>query len=477
MWVKKEERKNREEEKEMPRQERDYLQTVKEQIRCAKVHGFVTEELAQHIEDQQEAFVRRGQDEETAWNNAVREMGDPVLVGQELDRAHRPRTEWSVIGLTVILLILGASVQYLISMAGQFGGGGAMESGFGNPTAFISYLSMIPFGLAVLLIAYFADDTVLGRWAGFCYGGVLLAVVLIVWFGPTVYGRTQYASEILLLALPVLSGCFWSLRNRGAWGIGFSFLLTLPVMLLALRIPNLLLAAGIYTGAAVMLITAAGKGWFAGSRTFHLLLSGGMTLLTAAVPFTYVMISPYRRTRFLSMLMPGLFPPDELGEGYVFSTVRELLRNAALWGTGPSAENGLSAYEVLPNWDTNFTLTYLISRFGLLVGLVIALAAAVFLIRLFCSLRKQRNVLGYLVSLSVFLTLGMQSAAYLANNFGVFVLGDFSLPLISNGKLSFLINMALVGIFLSAHRSMDLVRERTPEQNPDYVWKQQRQPD
>lgn len=468
MWVK-----NRKsavgEEKEMPEQERNYLQTVREQIRCSRVHGFITEELEQHIEDQKAAFVSRGQEEETAWNNAIREMGDPVMVGQELDRAHRPKPEWSVIALTVILLIIGASVQYLVSMASVAApetAGELSHAVYGNPQAFFSYMLMIPFGLAVLLIAYFADYTVLGRWAGGFYGGLLLAVLLVELLGPDIYGRTQYASEILLLAIPALSGCIWRMRPYGSLGVLFSFLLTLPAMLLALWIPNLLLATGIFIAAAVMIVVAAAKGWFMGSRRNNLLLSGGAVFITALIPFAVIMSSKYRRTRFLSAFFPYLFPEETLGSNYISRIARELLQNAVPFGAGAPIGNEPSTYAILPEWDTSFTLTYLISRFGLLVGVLIALTAVGFLVRMLFTLRKQKNVLGYLVSLSAFLAFGMQSAAYLCNNFGIFVLGSMSLPLISYGKLSFLVNMALIGIFLSAHRNMDLVRERALRNPP-----------
>lgn len=53
--------------------------------------------------------------EEEAEAAAVDEMGDPVAIGAELDRIHRPQMPWKMIGLIVMLSIIGVLLQYLIT--------------------------------------------------------------------------------------------------------------------------------------------------------------------------------------------------------------------------------------------------------------------------------------------------------------------------------------------------------------------------
>ena len=45
---------------------------------------------------------------------AVLEMGDPVEVGVEMDRIHRPKMAWKMIGLIAILNLAGIVLMYLI---------------------------------------------------------------------------------------------------------------------------------------------------------------------------------------------------------------------------------------------------------------------------------------------------------------------------------------------------------------------------
>ena len=79
-----------------------YIQTVTEQIRCKRALPLVTKELEGHIEDQKSDYMKAGMNAEEAEEAAVLEMGDPVEVGVEMDRIHRPKMAWKMIGLIAI---------------------------------------------------------------------------------------------------------------------------------------------------------------------------------------------------------------------------------------------------------------------------------------------------------------------------------------------------------------------------------------
>ena len=70
-----------------------YIQTVTEQIRCKRALPLVTKELEGHIEDQKSDYMKAGMNVEEAEEAAVLEMGDPVEVGVEMDRIHRPKMD------------------------------------------------------------------------------------------------------------------------------------------------------------------------------------------------------------------------------------------------------------------------------------------------------------------------------------------------------------------------------------------------
>ena len=91
----------------------EYMSELTGQIRSKKARQEVAREIQNHIEDQAKAYENEGRTRDEALKEAVRQMGNPVEVGIDMDRIHRPRTNWMVLGLAGLLSLAGLLVQYL----------------------------------------------------------------------------------------------------------------------------------------------------------------------------------------------------------------------------------------------------------------------------------------------------------------------------------------------------------------------------
>lgn len=92
------------------------------------------------------------------------------------------------------------------------------------------------------------------------------------------------------------------------------------------------------------------------------------------------------------------------------------------------------------------------------MGIIIVIGT--FVIRSFYLCKKQKNVLGYLVSLSVLLNFSIQIVIYVISNLGFYMaLSPLSFPLLSYGGRYLIINMFLIGLLLSVFRTGEYVRE------------------
>ena len=83
---------------------RDYLDTVTAQIRWKRARAAAVRELEAHLEDQRDEFLAEGHPPAEAERLAVEEMGDPVAVGTDLDRLHRPRSQRKMLCLLAVTL-------------------------------------------------------------------------------------------------------------------------------------------------------------------------------------------------------------------------------------------------------------------------------------------------------------------------------------------------------------------------------------
>ena len=434
---------------------RRYMEEIRSQIRYKRAWPYIEKELEDHIEDQKRNLMNKGSDETEALRKAVLEMGDAITIGQELDRVHRPKPEWGIIIVMCVMLFVGALSQYYLSYR-------AVSGGWAGQEAFFRYLTALPFGIAVLLVIYFTDYTILGKYPKQIYAGILLlCAVFYLYTGNFVLNRlvnTGIMVYFSLLLLPAYGGLLYSYRNCGYGGIlksGAAAVLALIVFGYSQRGFVLAIFA---LGGLILISAAIVRGWFDVEKKKGLALVYIPTLLCVFGGF-FIKLLRYGNNKedFFQSIKGMMLMNQDTAVGFWGLYARYIVKNARFIGQGETGMAGTKGLEgFLPSWWADFSLTYLIYRLGL-VAAVIAIALFVFLlVKMLRTVLKQKNILGFMVSLSVVVAIGMQCVLFFTANFGICILGILPLPLMTMGQTSLIINMALIGLLLSAHRNTDI---------------------
>ena len=149
-----------------------WLEAVQGQIRWKRARPVLLRELERHLEDQRDAFLQEGRTPEEAERLAVEDMGDPVAVGTELDRIHRPRPQWGLLGMTFALAAIGAFLRVAFLQASPDSNGAQVLI-----KALVS-LAALGLGTAAMLGMYFLDVSWLVRHARAVYIAALAGVLL-----------------------------------------------------------------------------------------------------------------------------------------------------------------------------------------------------------------------------------------------------------------------------------------------------------
>lgn len=150
---------------------RRYIQTVTDQIRCKRALPLVTKELEDHIEDQKCDYMTEGMEPSEAEEAAVLEMGDPVEVGIEMDRIHRPKMAWKMIGLIAVLNLAGILLMYCLrtsALADVGNNPGEIEgitSGIGGNIDYLKNIAWTFAGLACMIGICYVDYSWIGKYA------------------------------------------------------------------------------------------------------------------------------------------------------------------------------------------------------------------------------------------------------------------------------------------------------------------------
>ena len=426
-----------------------FLRTVCEQIRWKKAHNTVSEEIRNHVIDQKNAFMDGGLDEKTAVDRAIKEMGDPVLIGMELDQAHRPKTEWGIIFLTGIMLLFGFGIRLFVSHE------------LHTPLLLGKNLISSLVGIGCMIAAYYADFTIIGRHFKSIFAGFIAATIIAMFLSPVVSWQYTYAQFILLLFPIVMSGLIYNMRAKGYFGIILSGIFLMVTVIISSMIPSLSVSVLVLIVSAffILITIAIINGWFNVNKLHGILLVYIPTVSVASIVFVRQILNSYRRNRLLGVINPSR---DSTGSGYIAAKIRNLLSGAKFAGRGFP---GLSSY-MLPEINTNHILTYLIHRLGWIFFIIIMAIMSIFIIRSFILCSKQKSVLGKLVSTAVLITFTMEAVFYVIGNLG-FPIIISTLPFISYGGTSIVINMTLIGIMLSVFKSGDIVKDELLLQKND----------
>lgn len=419
----------------------DFLKTLCDQIRWKKAHNLILKEMKDHIIDQKNAFIKEGLDEETAIDKAIKEMGDPVSIGSELDYTHRPKTEWSIILLTGIIILFGFGIRFLASFEPNV------------PYLLEKSLFATIIGMACMWAAYFIDFTIIGRYPKSIFIGLISLTILAIILFSTIYGRPAHVQFILLLFPTAMAGIIYNMRDRGYLGIVLSEICLIIFVLIGIKTSSLFTVILCTLSFLILITIAIKKDWFNVNKIKGLLLVYLPIIAVSSIIIIYLISNNnYYINRVLVAFNPSM---DPMGAGYLGVKIRDILSNAKLIGSGTMTINS----HMVPNISTDYILTYIIHRLGWIPFIVVIAAMSLLIIQGFKLCFKQKSILGRLVSMAVLTTFTVEVVFYTVNNLGLQLFPSTTLPFISYSGMSTIINMLLIGVMLSVFRSGDIVRD------------------
>lgn len=428
-----------------------YLETVAAQIRWKRARNIIIPELAQHLEDQYAAFASEGH--ENAEQLAVEEMGDPVPVGMELDRLHRPQPQWGIIALTIFFTMLGTILRIWLTKE------------YEHPSSLYRTLFSLVLGGSALLAGYFLDCLGLGRHGRKIYLLTLGVSILILFTSPTINGISYYTRYVTLIYPVIYAFWLYAWRSQGWMGLIFSMLGGIPLVILCLLTPYFFGLLILSITSLVLTASAAWNDWFGIGRGKSLFCVISCTLFAVGASLRYAMSFDYIIQRIITVVHPEQAPS---GRGYITLTIRKVLESSQWIGTGSWSHSGthLPLEQTLPGYDSEAFLTTLVCTIGWLPSLLILSIFMVLIIWLLFRCLKQKSYLGKWVVLSVITTLSLQAGCSILWSFG-YNLVSTSFPLII-GNLNIVINMWLIGLSLSVFRGERIFRDAVYTSQPPF---------
>jgi cell division protein FtsW len=310
-------------------------------------------------------------------------------------------------------------------------------------------LSFAALGFLLLFTAKNIRYQLLKRFVYIILGLSLLSLILVVipGLGTTISGSTRWfrigplsfqPSEFAKLALVIFLA--YSISGKGdkmkSFSVGF-----LPHLIVTLTMSTLVLAQPDFGTAMLMLLLFFILVFAGGSKLKHL-----ATFLSLSVAGSYLLIvsAGYRLDRVTAFLNPW---KDASDKGFQIIQSFLAFGSGGLWGTGLG--NGKQKLFYLPEPHTDFIFSILGEELGFIgVGVIIIL----FIILTYCGIKiclKAPDLFGTYLALGITALIALHAATNLGVVMGLLPTKGSTLPFISYGGTSLVINLASMGIVLN----------------------------
>ena len=428
------------------RKSESYLSKVKDQIKSKEAKEFVTAELENHLKEAKSDWIRKGFDEEQAEEKAVEQMGSPIIVGQQLNKLHRPKIDWLTVMLLITVLGFGFLPMFYLQNDYILG---SYDAGYFTMRKSIFIL----LGIAVALGMMYIDYRKLARQGWLFYAiGVLILLAIHFLSKDMIYGIPVLEIGPItiegLMAIPFFFLAWASFFNNSKLEIWHYVLLFLISCSLFFILPSV---STIYIYAVMVFVMLW---WSRFSRKTILTMAGVMAssfLILGLI--VWQSAGHYLERRILAFLNP-MKDPD--GDGYMMLLIKERMSNAGWFGN--RVDNAIipAAEVFIPDAHTNFVFVSLTYHYGWLLAAVLVLILSLFVVRMIAITYKINDSYGKLLLIGVVALYTIQFVSNIGMSFGFFPMTTMSLPFISYGLMPILLNAFLIGIVLSVYRRKDM---------------------
>ena len=448
----------------------EFLNSVCEQIKYKPIRNTIAEELKDHIEDKKEELIEMGQNEEEAEKNAVEQMGDAEIIGKELNKVHRPRLDWKLLIILVVLLIFGFVISYIITENEHTEMMQYMKEGVSEyitTNYMIKYVCFVGLGFAIGVIIYFCDYERIKNKPLILYIIATVAIILAFLFGISVNGINflrigNYSIMSNTIAIPLYILAFigflenineenklTKLFKEKNIKINANVLKLVVLSLISLLMLSLIPSSSSVIVLAITYLILATKKVVSESenKRKHLLMLWGIPIIVGTVVVLFeVLANPYVLDKFISVYNPEEYKETE---GWRALNRKEIIESAQKFGEAGNMSDAIYLFDEFGNNE----IISILAHFGWIPTVTLIIAVLAFSIKLVINSFKIKEKYGSLIILGIGCMFILQSVLM---NFNLLFDASFNLPFVTYGCGELVVNMMCLALIFAVYRKKDV---------------------
>ncbi|PDZ00274.1 cell division protein FtsW [Bacillus thuringiensis] len=402
-----------------------FLKEVTNHIKSKEAKDLVATELDFHLKQTKNMWIEKGLSEEVAEDKAVEQMGSPIKLGQELNKLHKPKVDWFLIGLLVAAMGLG----FLPVIA------------LGHADLLMNKVIFVILGVTTAIGMMLFDYRKLERLGWLFYTiGVLILLMIKCFPTASLNGEPllKIGSVIIdcLMTIPFFFLGWASFFNNSR--LKFIHLLMLYLFSLYLFLTtSTLLPLFIYITMVFVML------WWSklGKKTAWLITILPIVPLIIRDLLSWSAVKEYRMARILGMLNPE--------HDLWYLRLKEAMSSAGWFGTYENIKSIRAAH-------TDFVFASLTYYYGYVLALVLVVILSLFAVRIMNIAYKINDGYGKLLLVGGVTLFVIRFICNVGMTLGILPRVSISLPFISYGLIPTLFHAFIMGIVLSVYRRKDI---------------------
>ena len=343
---------------------------------------------------------------------------------------------------TLVVIGLGATISASSTVGINFD--------YGQYHFFVRQLMGVGLGAIALTAATQVPYQLYQRYANILFGAALVLLFMVLLFGVQVGGSARWLrfgpvgfepSELAKFAVIVLMaslitsgrGVFDDIRNYAS-----------TVLLVLGSVGFLLLQQPDFGTTLLIAICVLVVLWVGGAPPLYM---AGSALVGIVAAVLLAIMAPYRLDRLKGFLDPW---GDAADTGYQLIQSWVALGTGGLWGVGPG--NSRARWFYLPNAHTDFIFAIIGEEIGLVGGLFVISLFVVLVTLGWIVARRAPDHFGQMLAAGITAWLGFQGLFNVGGVLGWLPITGITLPFISYGVSSLVVNMGALGVLFNVAR-------------------------
>lgn len=412
---------------------KEFLNKVSKEIKYKPANKPVTEELESHIEEAKKDYLCKGYSSNEAEEMAVKQMGDAKKIGKELNKIHKPKLDWMLMGL----IIISFSFRIILSV---------------NSTTNYINVKYLILGFLYGTVIYFFDYRKIKNCANLIYftASMILIFQWLNWYFEFDMDKIHFINMRLWnvcipLYIIAFAGYMVDYKKEDFWNMTILYAIScLLIYMQSSSITNTLILVFSYLTIIALKMLQDNK-----KNLRKVIVIYGGTLITSLIVML-LMTNIHIAYIFNGDTIEENYAPN----GYWYQNTQEhenkILSNLKWFGATDEQE------ELNETDSSNFRFLYILGKLGIIPATVLAVAIIFMCVRIVKNSKKVNDIYGKYLIIGLGTTYIMQAIIHVLMNLKLWIRSDVNLPFVAEGSLYFLINCFTFAVILSVYRRKNI---------------------